>query len=161
MLALTKKTDYAIIALSYMAHRNKEVVCTAREIAEQFHVPAALLMNVLKTLAQSEIVTSIRGAKGGYRLAQSPENITLSDIIVAIEGPVRFVQCVNKPGEGKGPCDLLHTCPVVGPVRKVQHQLDTFLKQFTLAQIAFDDNAYGFGGVATLDAVGGRTESVS
>ena len=135
MLALTKKSDYAIIALSYMAHRNGDI-CTAREIAEQFHVPAALLMNVLKTLAQSEVVTSIRGAKGGYRLAQSPDNITLSDIIVAIEGPVRFVQCVNKPGEGKGPCDLLGTCPVVGPVRKVQHQLDTFLKQITLAQIS-------------------------
>ncbi len=160
MLALTKKTDYAIIALSHMAHRNGEV-CTAREIAEQFHVPAALLMNVLKTLAQGEIVTSIRGAKGGYKLAQSPEDITLSDIIVAIEGPVRFVQCISQPGEGRGPCELLRTCPVVGPVRKVQAQLDSFLKQFTLAQIAFDDDAFGFGNVEAMNAVGGRTESVS
>ena len=148
MLQLTKKTDYSILALSYMAQR-PEAICTAREIAEQFEVPSALLMNVLKVLCQGELVRSLRGAKGGYTLARRPDSITLADIIMTIEGPVRFVQCASKPSPGKEACPRISTCPVSRPVRKVHNQLNDFLKQVTLAQIAFDED---FGGRSTAYA---------
>lgn len=160
MLQLTKKTDYAILALSYMAQR-PQVICTAREIAEQFHVPSALLMNVLKTLCQGELVRSLRGAKGGYTLARQAETVTLADIIVTVEGPVRFVQCAAKPAEGADPCSLMDTCPVSRPVRKVHSQLNDFLKQVTLAQIAFDQD---YGGRAAAHMAGNSavgTETVA
>ncbi len=141
MFALTKKTDYAIIALSYMAQQGDRI-CTAREIAEQFNMPSALLMNVLKTLNQGELVSSSRGAKGGYRLAQPAEDITLCDIITVVEGPIRFVQCAAGPQSDTQNCGLAESCPVTKPVNKVHDQLNVFLKQVTLAQIAYDED-YG------------------
>ena len=141
MFALTKKTDYALIALCHMAQRPGEV-CTAREIAVQFNMPPALLMNVLKTLNQHGFIRSIRGAKGGYVLAQPADQISLSAIIVAVEGPIRFVQCASGREAPANGCGLAESCPVTKPINKVHDKLNAFLKQVTLAQIAFDDE-YG------------------
>ena len=137
MFALTKKTDYAIIALSHMA-QCPGVVCKARDIADRFHMPAALLMNVLKNLCQGELVRSTRGVKGGYALALPPDEITLDSIIQVVEGPVRFVQCAGELPAGEANCELLANCPVTRPVRKLHNRLKEFLKQVTLAQIAYD-----------------------
>ncbi len=144
MFALTKKTDYAIIALSHMAQR-PGVICNAREIAERFHMPLALMIKVLKVLSQGELVRSIRGVKGGYTLAMPAERITLASIISTVEGPVKIVQCAgHEPGETL--CDLLDVCPVTRTVRKVHEKLKGFLNQVTLADIAYDRD-YGNGRV--------------
>ena len=137
MFALTKKTDYAIVALSHLAQR-PDRVCTAREIAERFHVPPAMLTNILKKLAHEELVRSIRGAKGGYTLSRPADQITLETIIRAIEGPVRFVQCTAEPGAGVPICEITETCPVMGPVRKVHDRLTSFLNEVTLSDFAYD-----------------------
>lgn len=138
MLALTRKTDYALIALTHLA-QNVGVVCTAREIAEKFHIPTALLMNVLKTLNQGELVKSVRGAKGGYSLAARPDDVSLASIIRIIEGPVRFVQCsgeaVASPDEA---CDLIDLCPIKLPLQRIHARLEQFLQQITLADIVRD-----------------------
>jgi len=156
LFALTRRTDYGIIALSHMAQRPTRV-CTAREIAEQYHMPLSLLMNVLKSLCHAELVRSIRGAKGGYVLALSADQITLADIITAVEGPVRFVQCA---GDGDTPCELIAVCPVSRPVRKVHERLVDFLGQVSLAQIAHD-NEYGSKNVAlSLEGVAMNSESI-
>lgn len=141
MFALTKKTDYGIIALSYMALR-PDTLCTAREIAAHFNMPPALLMNVLKTLTQGELIRSIRGAKGGYSLAMPADQITLSDIITVVEGPIRFVQCAAGVNSAEPSCGLAESCPVTRPVNRVHDKLNEFLKQVTLAQIAYDEE-YG------------------
>lgn len=141
MFALTKKTGYAIIALCHMAQQDGER-CTAREIAKQFNMPTALLMNVLKTMNRGELVRSIRGARGGYTLAVPAEQITLSDIITAMEGPIRFVQCAAGSHNATGRCGLAESCPVTKPFNKVHEQLNEFLKHVTLAQIAYDKD-YG------------------
>lgn len=138
MFTLTKKTDYAIIALSHMA-RHPGQICTARDIAEKFHIPAALLMNVLKTLSQQEVVRSIRGAKGGYLLTVPAEKVTLEDIIQAIEGPIRFTQCMNEGGSDVPPCDLTAHCPVKRPAHKINEKLKEFLRNISLADIGGEE----------------------
>lgn len=137
MFALTKKTDYAIIALSEMARRPGEIV-NAREIAERFSVPAALLVKVLKMLANGELIRSNRGVKGGYALALPAQRITLASIISIIEGPAKFVQCATDPEPGESPCELAKSCPVTRPMRKVHERLTELLEQVTLAELAFD-----------------------
>jgi Rrf2 family protein len=141
MFALTKKTDYALIALCHMAQHSTEI-STAREIAAQFNMPPALLMNVLKTLNQRGLIRSIRGAKGGYLLAKPADQVSLSAIIAAVEGPVRFVQCASGRDAPENGCGLAPSCPVTKPVNKVHEKLNQFLQQVTLAQIAFDEE-YG------------------
>src|SRR5438876_270623 len=147
MFTLTKKTDYAIIALAHMANAPDGTVCTAREVAERYHLPPALLVNVLKALCHAELLHSTRGAKGGYSLHLPPSSITLAAIIRSIEGPIRFVQCSGDHRDGEANCELVNCCPATRPVRKVHDQMLEFLNQVTLAQIAFDDE-YGERGVA-------------
>lgn len=140
MFTLTKKTDYALIALTHLARQESGRISTAREIVERYNVPAALLVNVLKALCQSELVRSTRGMKGGYALAMPADEITLSAIIRSTEGPIRFVQCAGESEHGSSPCELTATCPVMRPVRKVHQRLVNFLDQVTLDQIAFDED---------------------
>jgi len=156
MVALSKKTDYAIIALAHMA-RTPGRLCSAREIASAYHMPTALLMNVLKTMTQSELVRSIRGAKGGYSLALPADRITVADIIAAVEGPIRFVQCVGADSESAEGCRLVGLCPVARPVHKVHARLREFLKQVTLADIAHDE-AFGTSTAAAHEAAAMKME---
>ena len=78
------------------------------------------------------------GARGGYRLAQDPREISLADLVTAVEGPIRLAQCVagKHPGADSEPCRLLERCPVADPVHRVQRRLSDFLKTVTLAEIA-------------------------
>jgi Rrf2 family protein len=85
MLCLTKKTEYALIALGYLAERPREVV-SAREIAEAFDLPPALLMNILKSLNRKGMLDSTRGTHGGYRLGRNLESASLADLIQTVDG---------------------------------------------------------------------------
>jgi Rrf2 family protein len=140
MFALTKKSDYALIALSHMV-RSEEPVCSAREIANLYHLSPSLLMNVLKGLTRKGLIRSLRGAKGGYALADSASKITLARLIEAVEGPLQLVRCKPREENGNGQdngqaCDLAQTCPLRSPVRRVQQKLEEFLSSITLAEIA-------------------------
>lgn len=135
MLSLTRKTDYALIALCHMVGQ-EDRVCTAREIAERHGLPQSLLMNVLKSLSQSDLVASTRGAKGGYKLGKGPTEITLAAIISAVEGPVKFVQCATHQDGDDPACDIMESCPIRGPVQVIQHRLEAFLAGIVLADLA-------------------------
>ncbi|MBI4718705.1 MAG: Rrf2 family transcriptional regulator [Planctomycetes bacterium] len=135
MLALTKKTDYALIAIARLAHRNGDVV-SAREIAEQSAVPLPILTNILKSLSHGGLVVSERGARGGYSLARPAEEITLDELITAIEGPIHFVRCMFSESEASnGACTLEPSCPVRVPAFRVQERLKEFLQSVTLADL--------------------------
>jgi len=142
MFALTRKTDYAIIAMCDMARRPGQI-CKARQIADRFNVPSALLIKVLKVLAHAELIRSMRGVNGGYTLALPAERITLAAIIETVEGPVKFVQCATDPEPGESPCELLHVCPVSRPIRKIHNRLAELLNEITLADIAYDHEEHG------------------
>src|SRR5437868_13882594 len=94
--SLTRKTDYALIALTRLAEEaaGKQQPLSARQIAEQYGLPLPLLMNVLKELHKAEIVCSRRGSSGGYMLCcHDPAEITMLQIIEALEGQVKVALC--------------------------------------------------------------------
>lgn len=95
MLSFTRKTDYALISLAHIA-RSQGNCCSAREIATHYGMPMPLLMNILKVLNQHGITRSIRGPRGGYQLAKAPKDVTLHDIIAAVDGPVALTHCLEK-----------------------------------------------------------------
>jgi Rrf2 family protein len=136
MLSLTKKTGYGLIAMTHLATLPDEQVVSAREIAEAFGVPVSLLMNVLKELAAAGYVESVRGAKGGYRLARPPEQINLADLVTTLEGPIRLSACTTEQAGHHECTDLVMSrCPVADPVHRVQRKLNDFLKKLTLAEV--------------------------
>ena len=135
MLTLTKKADYALVALSHLAKLPSGVL-SARAIAEEYGVSVAILTNILKTLARAGIVVSERGANGGYRLARSADAISLNEVITAIEGPVQFVRCVKGSDEGGAePCGLEPVCPVRKPAYRINERLREFLDSMPLAEL--------------------------
>jgi len=145
MLSFTRKTDYALIALAHIV-RKKNRCCSAREIATHYGMPAPLLMNVLKSLHQAGLARSERGPRGGYQLARSPEDITLCEIVEAINGPFALVKCLEEPDSTQakdakfGNCELSGRCPVRDQVSLVHDRMADLLNEYTLADIAGGSN---------------------
>ncbi len=135
MLSLTRKSDYALVALTHLA-RSGDAVSSAREIADAYRIPLPILMNILKTLSRSGIVTSVRGARGGYRLALAAADVSLHMVIEAIEGPVHLFPCSQHSGGEGSCCERQRWCPVTIPARKVSGRLQEFLEGVSLAEIA-------------------------
>ena len=106
MFAIPKKTDYALIALHHLMARPEET-SSAREMAEMYNMPCALLMNILKDLQQAGLVSSTRGAKGGYQLCVDPAETSLYDVLLATSGEVALTECCGGAGQ--------HTCNVARP----------------------------------------------
>jgi Rrf2 family protein len=137
MLSLTKKTDYALIALGYLADRPDETV-SAREIAAAFEMPAALVMNILKTLHHAGMLLSTRGTKGGYRLTADLGKVTMYELIEVLEGPVRLAECVIREepcGSDGAPCKIGRQCPIQGPIKALHTKLVRFLKDVRLSEV--------------------------
>ncbi len=139
MIVLTRKTEYGLIAMAHMAKEGGGCH-SARDIAERYRVPVALLMNVLKQLAQAGLANSSRGPHGGYSLAKSPEKISLVDIIQAIEGPLHLVICASvynkdRPAGSKKRCAIMKDCPVGPAIRKLDSKLLEFLRQVKLSHV--------------------------
>lgn len=145
MLGFTRKTDYALVALATLAaegsRRDGWARLSARQIAERHGVPLALLMNVLKDLVGCKLVTSTRGAKGGYRLARDPAAITVHEIVAATEGPVKVMACCGEPEETPPcvECGVVVTCPVTRSVRRLNERINEFLEEVTLADLIRED----------------------
>ncbi|MDP6633689.1 MAG: Rrf2 family transcriptional regulator [Phycisphaerae bacterium] len=137
MLALTKKTGYALVAMGHLSQLDKGRLASAREIASRFDVSASLLMNVLKQLASVGYIESVRGSHGGYRIAIDPEEVSLGDLVGVLEGPVRLAECVTEVAgnEGECTCQVMASCPVNDPVHRVQRKLKDFLSSVTLGEI--------------------------
>lgn len=138
MLILTKKSEYGLMALIELCGDAKNPR-SAREISITCHIPLPRLMNILKTLAQRGLVSSTRGARGGYRLAVPAERLTLWRILQVLEGSVRLVQCAGDNGELVGVekrCELTGCCSIRSPLLKIQERLEGFLADITLAQLA-------------------------
>jgi len=139
MISLSKKSDYALIALAYLAER-PGLVASAREIADARNLPAALLMNILKELQHHGVLRSTRGAKGGYELSADPSRFSLHELIVAMEGPIRLVECAGDAAECRlvtesDTCRVAGRCTVQGPLQALHQRLVHFLKEVTLADV--------------------------
>ena len=135
MLSLTRKTDYAVVAMSHLAHQGGRV--SARLLAERLGLPLPALMNVLNQLGRSGLVDSQRGPNGGYGLARSAGEISLADLICAVEGPVQLTHCCEEtPVLEDRRCDLETGCAVKTPIRRVNEVLRSFLESVSLDQIA-------------------------
>ena len=137
MLAVTKKTGYALVALRYLAGLADGQVASARQIAERYDAPASLVMNVMKELSAGGYVESIRGAHGGYRLTCDPAEVNMAELLVALEGPVRLAECQTEAVDTSAECTcrMMADCPITDPVHRVNRKLRDFLSNITLAEI--------------------------
>ncbi len=139
MLKLTKLTDYAIAVMAQLARQtgasaDELVAQSAASLADQTGVPEPTVAKVLKTLARAQMVVSTRGVSGGYRLARPAAQLTIGEIIEAIDGPVAIVSCVE--GEGHDTCQIAGRCGVRNKWAPVNTAIRQALHAVTLADMA-------------------------
>ena len=136
MLSLTRKTDYALVALAEMA-RQQSSPASARVLANRLRVPQRLLTNVLSKLTHHGLVSSVRGVNGGYSLAKPAEEITLRELIEAVEGPVKLARCCNPDLADDGrSCKRVDLCLNRESLQRMHDSFRRYLDQITLKDIA-------------------------
>ena len=135
MLSLNRKTDYALAALADMADR-PEQWASARDIAGRRDVPAALLMNVLKTLHGAGILRSSRGMRGGYRIAADMERLSLFELVRVLEKTDRDRSPEANGGE-PACCGRykISSSGLHGPVHAFHHKLRQFLRSVMVSDL--------------------------
>lgn len=110
MLALSKKTDYALISLAHLAEHSARVA-SAREIAEAYSLPCGVVQNILKCLQQNKLLKSTRGVKGGYRIAADLNQVSLYDLVNMVDRTSENCECaydLEPPATQPGPVEALH-----------------------------------------------------
>ncbi|HVL66605.1 MAG TPA: SUF system Fe-S cluster assembly regulator [Vicinamibacterales bacterium] len=135
MLRLSKKADYALMAMKHLAVRPAGASASAREIAEQYDIPIELLAKVLQRLARHGLVASLQGTRGGYRLARASAQISVADIIQAIDGPLTVTACSTDADS----CGQYAKCNVRDPLWKIKDRIVSALTTCSLQEIASDD----------------------
>src|SRR5436305_13936690 len=132
MLRLSKKADYALIAMKHLALRGDRGSSSAREIAALYDIPIELMAKVLQRLARRGLLSSHQGTRGGYQLARVPGQISIADVIQAIDGPVTVTACSTEEGQ----CEQFSRCNVRDPPWKVRERILTALGECTIAELA-------------------------
>lgn len=130
MLRISKLADYGTVVMSYLAAYPQQVF-SAAEIAKQIHVGTPTVSKVLKALQEAELVVSVRGAAGGYRLARAVDQITLADIVMAIEGRLAITEC----NMGEKQCMHDSVCAIKNNWQLINKIIFTALASWTLADM--------------------------
>ena len=134
MLRLSKKTDYALMAMKHLASDPRRQAASAREIAERHDIPIELMAKVLTRLVRSGLLTSHHGVHGGYELAQPPAATSVAAVIEAIDGPLTLTACT--PGDDR--CDQFSKCNVRDPLRRVRDRIAAILAECSISELVAD-----------------------
>lgn len=132
MIRLSKLTDYGLVLMSYVARRGGETLHTARGLAAESGLPLPTVSKLLKTLLQSGFLTSHRGINGGYSLAREAHDISVAEIIAALEGPIALTECST---DISGLCDFERGCPIKTNQRIINQVVRGALEKLTLADL--------------------------
>lgn len=132
MLSLSRKTDYALLALTALA-RHRSGYMSLRALATRYGMPYRTLEQVVRPLVARGILASREGARGGYRLAKNPKDVTMKEIVAAEEGGVALVACLDA---SKGfACELKPACPAHKRLPRIQQILLNALAEQTLLDV--------------------------
>ena len=137
MIRLNKMTDYAVVMLSHLAVDVDRVV-TATELARVSALPLPSVSKLMKQLSRAGILTSQRGASGGYRLGRAPKDISIADIVTILEGPIALTACIEGADTS---CDAIPQCSLSGHWNQVNHAIQVALDSVSLADLINGDHA--------------------
>src|ERR1043165_8461960 len=135
MLRMSKMTDYGFVLLAGLVSGGKGATHTARELAERTRVTLPSVRKVLKALSQDGFLVSHRGVAGGKALARAPGEISVVEVIGALEGPMALTECGGHAEPGSRPCELETTCHLRGHMRVINGVIHDALRRLTLADL--------------------------
>jgi FeS assembly SUF system regulator len=132
MVRLGKLTDYGLVLMTYIARDSRMPLRTARDLALESRLPPSTVSKLLKQLLQSGLLTSHRGTKGGYILARDPQEISVVEIIAALEGPMALTECST---DVTGLCNLEPCCPIKTNQQIINQAVRGVLDKITLSDL--------------------------
>ena len=132
MLKLTRKTEYALMALGRLSLPEGDGVTKVREIADTCGIPFPVLAKVMQRLARQDFVEPVQGAQGGYRLKARLADVSLWQFLERMEGPLGIVDCISL---SEGECTQMESCSIRSPMRVIDHTLKALLTDLTLEQV--------------------------
>ena len=134
MLRLSKKADYALMAMKHLATHTDVASTSARAIAEEYNIPLELMAKVLQRLARRGLLTSHQGTRGGYRLSRAASAISVADIIQAIDGPLTVTACSTEDDN----CGQYAKCSVRDPLWRIKDRIVSALATCSLQEVSSD-----------------------
>jgi len=132
MLKLTKKADYGLMALKYLAEHPEMPAVSAKDVADAYGIPAQLLAKVLQRLTKTGLLRSHAGMNGGYALAREARQISAFEVIHAIDGPFFITSCTK----GAKACELTPSCTIKEPLARVNDTIAGVLKSISIQDLA-------------------------
>lgn len=136
MLKITKITDYAVVVLCCLVKQKANILNTT-EIAKQVNIQVPTVSKVLKILVKSGLVESYRGSDGGYSLLKDPKEISISQIIEILEGPIALTSCATN--ETASSCEFINSCQLSRPWQKINYNINNMLQKISLHDIAVNN----------------------
>lgn len=141
MLRLSKKADYALLAMRHLATSADSGAVSARELAESYDIPAELLAKVLQKLVRARLLVSHQGIRGGYGLGRAAHLISVADIIQAVDGPLTVTACT----ESDHSCDQYSKCNIRDPLWRIKDRIISALAATSVAELAADFTSFAPG----------------
>jgi Rrf2 family protein len=132
MLRLSKKTDYALLAMRHLAANSDRGAVSARELAEAYNIPTELLAKVLQKLVRGKLLESHHGIRGGYALARPAAHMSVADVIEAVDGPFTVTAC----SESDHSCDQYSKCNIRDPLWRIKDRIVATLAATSVAELA-------------------------
>jgi Rrf2 family protein len=134
MLKLSKKSEYALMAVRYLAMNSNGKFSTAKEISEYYDIPFELVSKALQQLVRKNVISSFQGVRGGYSLGRTPEQISLMEIISSVEDNYQITNCMDEKSSQKD-CNHFDCCMIRDPLIKVQREIDKVFQNMNVNQI--------------------------
>ena len=131
MLRLSKKADYALMAMKHLAVKQDQASCSAREISEAYEIPLELLAKVLQRLVRARLLVSVQGTRGGYRLSRAATAIPVASVIEAVDGPLTVTACSDDDQD----CDQYSKCSIRDPLWKIRGRIVDALTSVSVADL--------------------------
>ncbi len=132
MIKFSKMADYGVLLLGHFA-RHPEALASSTELAETYHMPRTVVSNLLKVFSRAGLLESRRGLYGGYRLARPADQITLLQVLSAIDGPVQLTECAGD--ESEHACGYEDVCLSRSPMRAVHRRVVELLDAISLTEL--------------------------
>jgi|TARA_B100001250_G_scaffold275235_2_gene237760 Rrf2 family protein len=130
MLKISRKVEYALIALRHFQSQDRDKLTSAKKLATTYGVPQELLAKVLQRLAKNDIIHAVKGPSGGYRLSIDPETIKMTEFFEIMEGPMGIMDCYFDSG-----CDQMDGCTIRRPINRINDSIRDMFNNMTLAEV--------------------------
>ena len=130
MLKITRKVEYALIALRHLQSKDTEDLTSAKEIAIHYGIPKQLLAKILQQMSKENIIEAVQGPAGGYRILANLDKISLKDFFEKLEGPLGMMDCFFESD-----CIQINTCNIRVQIQRINDNMGDMFSKMTLMEV--------------------------